>query len=1030
MKELQNQINGLNEKLAAPNNQYQVEKKLLEQQVAEKESTLAKFKVVKYPKPSDLPVFNTELAVLQQKIEEQQQYIQQVVDLCNNRLTQIEYGQQQVIQLTELAEDRHRQILHLNAQNSQLVEQNRQIQSKKTWRYTKPIRQLGGFLNRQLIRSTEVNALPLNQLESIDSKTWQATGDDPYFLLRPQSKHLFNSGWVWLSYEFSSVKGVEQEIYFDLGSGFVPELCLKFMAIQGRNRIPLYLPKNLKALRLDPQTGSGLFELHTLMLEKTSEQKDAYGVNDYLQTQDQFPWQLQPVHQLTADTERCGWWQSSGNDPHFMLKGEMPRAGWYMVELKVKMGSGQENARFYFDLGDELNERDSINLPLKDGRVTKRVCYFRQPPKVIRFDPMEREGDFNLQHLKFVKLTERFAISRMLTKLKTRHSEFQGQSTGQIRKVIDQRARQQQKPLPELMLEHYGDCFKVDMGQVSYKDWIARVESPLFADREAIASEIAAFTWQPLISVVMPTYNTDERLLRACIDSVINQSYSHWELCVADDNSPNSRVREVLTEYAEQDARIRTVFRTENGHISRATNSALEIVKGEFVALLDHDDELSTDALYCVVKALNDNPEAKIIYSDEDKIDEHGRRYEPHFKCDWNRDLLYSQNYISHLGVYDTSLLRDIGGFRTGVEGSQDYDLLLRSVARVKDHQIIHIPHVLYHWRAIEGSTALEAGEKSYTTKAGIKALKNYFAETGQQVRVEEGMVANTYRVRWPIPKPEPLVSLLIPTRDGYEILKQCVDSILAKTIYRNYEIIILDNQTSCEKTLGYFRSFDNHDKVRVLAYDQPFNYSAINNYGVKHAKGSIIGLINNDIEVISPEWLTEMVSHTLREDVGCVGAKLYYGNNTVQHAGVICGLGGVAGHSHKHFPKEASGYFYRLKLIQNLSAVTAAVLLVRRQVFEEVSGLNEQDLTVAFNDVDFCLKVREAGYRNLWTPYAELYHHESVSRGAEDNPEKIARFQREIDYMVNTWQDKLTDDPFYSRNLTMDREDFSITAS
>jgi O-antigen biosynthesis protein len=338
---------------------------------------------------------------------------------------------------------------------------------------------------------------------------------------------------------------------------------------------------------------------------------------------------------------------------------------------------------------------------------------------------------------------------------------------------------------------------------------------------------------------------------------------------------------------------------------------------------------------------------------------------------------------------------------------------------------------VLYHWRAIEGSTASSSKEKTYTTDAGIKALKDYFADNGPQgIEVKEGFVPNTYRVKYPIPDPAPLVSLLIPTRDRLNLIEPCVRSIIEKSTYKHFEILILDNGSCEPETLEFFEAIKKQDpRVNVISYDRPFNYSAINNYGVQQAKGSIIGLVNNDIEVINPDWLTEMVSQVSRSEIGCVGAKLYFENDTIQHGGVICSLGGVAGHSHKHFPRDHPGYFYRLLLPQSLSAVTAACLLVRRHVYEQVEGLDEENLRIAFNDVDFCLKVREAGYRNLWTPYAELYHYESISRGTEDTPEKQERFRAEIAFMQKKWGSMLDEDPFYSSNLTKDREDFSLSS-
>ncbi|MGD9888553.1 MAG: glycosyltransferase [Halothiobacillaceae bacterium] len=565
-----------------------------------------------------------------------------------------------------------------------------------------------------------------------------------------------------------------------------------------------------------------------------------------------------------------------------------------------------------------------------------------------------------------------------------------------------------------------------------YDNWLRNIEPKTIPSNLEIETIINQFNRKPVLSVVLPTYNTSENHLISCLESVLGQSYPYWQLCIADDASTNPRVSEILLDYAKSDQRIRIVLRQQNGHISQASNSALELATGEFVVLLDHDDVLAEHALFYVVKAINDHPQARIFYSDEDKIDEEGRRSNSHFKSDWNPDLFYSQNYVSHLCVYECDLINQVGGFRVGVEGSQDQDLMLRCLPHITAQQIIHIPRVLYHWRMIPGSTAMAFDEKSYTTIAGIKALKDYFEENFPVgVQVEEGKLPNTYRVKWPIPTPAPLVSLLIPTRDRKELIETAVRSIIDKTTYSNYEIIILDNGSVEQKTLDWFAAISQIDKrVRVIKYDHPFNYSAINNFGVKNCQGHLIGLINNDIEVISPEWLTEMVGHACRHEIGCVGAKLYYSNNTIQHGGVILGIGGVAGHSHKHYPFGSYGYFSRLFLTQNLSAVTGACLLVRREVYEMVGGLDEVNLTVAFNDVDFCLKVRQAGFRNLWTPYAELYHHESVSRGHEDTREKQIRFRNEFDFMQTKWGIALQVDPFYNPNLTKDREDFSISTA
>ena len=561
-----------------------------------------------------------------------------------------------------------------------------------------------------------------------------------------------------------------------------------------------------------------------------------------------------------------------------------------------------------------------------------------------------------------------------------------------------------------------------------YTAWLKRFDQCDSHQTQQQMDCIQQMQSKPLISIIMPTYNAPLQLLREAIESVIAQTYPYWELCIADDASTDSGVRKVLESYQHKEKRIKVTYREQNGHISTASNSAIALVSGDWIALFDQDDLLSTSALYHIAKEINNNPLAAIIYTDEDKIDEKGVRFSPHFKSDWNPDLLFSQNYVSHLGVYASWLIKKVGGFRTGVEGSQDHDLILRCLPYISDAQVIHIPKVLYHWRAIAGSTALAADGKSYTTDAGVKALSDYFSSVDTKISITAGQLPNTYKVCYPIPEPNPLVSLLIPTRDHRALTETCVRSILEKTTYQNYEIIILDNGSEETETLEFFEQIQLEDaRVKVYRYDYPFNYSAINNFGASKASGSIIGLVNNDIEVISANWLGEMVSHALRKEIGCVGAKLYYSDGRLQHCGVILGIGGVAGHSHKYFNGSAHGYFSRLRLTQSLSAVTAACLLVRKEIFQQVGGLDEKNLKIAFNDVDFCLKVREAGYRNLWTPYAELFHHESISRGAEDTPEKAARFEKEVLFMKSKWGTMLSEDKYYNKNLTNIHEDFSL---
>ncbi|MCX2803335.1 glycosyltransferase [Microbulbifer thermotolerans] len=601
------------------------------------------------------------------------------------------------------------------------------------------------------------------------------------------------------------------------------------------------------------------------------------------------------------------------------------------------------------------------------------------------------------------------------------HVQFRGGSKPRAWQYINEEAEASGRHWRDLALAYYNDTFIRRKQGRDYQRWIEEVERP--RSREYCAAEDSG----PLISLLLPTFNTDVTLLKACIDSVLAQTYSHWQLCIADDASTDPAVRECLSEYQQRDARIKVVFREENGHIAAASNSALALAEGDFVALLDHDDTLAPHALGRVATVLQSNPEALLVYSDEDKIGEDGKRFDPHFKPGWNPDLLLSQNYIWHLTVLSRELVNRVGGFRLGTEGSQDHDLLLRCMPYLQASNVVHIPEILYHWRAIEGSTAQSSSSKDYAAEAGLRAVGDYLQAAWSGATVEPGTAPNTYRVRWPVPNSEPLVSLLVPTRDGYDILKPCIDAILTRTDYRNFELLILDNQSRCENTLNYLREVADDPRVSVHRWDYPFNYSAINNFGATFARGEILGLINNDIEPINSDWLTEMVAHACRPEIGCVGAKLYYPNDTIQHGGVILGIGGVAGHSHKYFQRDDYGYFSRLHLVQNLSAVTGACLLLRKSVFEEVGGLDEENLAVAFNDVDLCLKVREAGYRNLWTPYAELYHHESVSRGADNTTAKRRRAQREAEYMRRRWGSLLDNDPAYNPNLTLVYEDFSL---
>lgn len=563
-------------------------------------------------------------------------------------------------------------------------------------------------------------------------------------------------------------------------------------------------------------------------------------------------------------------------------------------------------------------------------------------------------------------------------------------------------------------------CRRLLANAWDYDAWVRQHDTLSESDRAAIVRHAGTFSYRPHFSVVMPVFNAPERWLRAAIESVRAQIYTEWELCIADDASTEAHVRPVLEEYARMDSRIQVVFREMNGHISAASNSALALACGEFIVLLDHDDELPPHALYMVAHALNENPHLDLIYSDEDKIDERGLRYGHYFKPDWNPDLFCGQNLVSHLGVYRTSLVREIGGFREGYEGSQDWDLALRASERIPTKHIYHIPHVLYHWRAIEGSAALGEDEKPYAADAAERLLRDHLARTGQEGEVTR-LACGHFWVRHALASPAPLVSIIIQARNGLGVLRRCIGSIQAKTVYAAYELLVVANPSDDLETLAYLRGLESAGDARVLCYDAPFNYPAINNFAAREARGEYLCLLNNDIEVLSGDWLGEMVSQAVRPGIGAVGALLYYPNDTIQHAGVVLGMGGVAGHSYLRYPKGTSGYMNRACLVQNLSALTAACLVVSASIYHQVGGMDAENLPVAFNDVDFCLRVVERGYRNVWTPFAELYHHESATRGYEDTPEKRQRFQKELEYMRQRWGHLLERDPCYNPNLSLD---------
>ena len=544
------------------------------------------------------------------------------------------------------------------------------------------------------------------------------------------------------------------------------------------------------------------------------------------------------------------------------------------------------------------------------------------------------------------------------------------------------------------------------------------------ARQELDRQEKHKFKYAPKISILVPVYNTPETFLRQMIESVQKQTYGNWELCIANANPANEQVKVILKEYTANDARVKVTDVPENEGIAQNTNKALEIADGTFIGLLDHDDVLAENALYEVVKELNKAVDTDVIYTDEDKVSTAMDEYfSPNFKPDFNLDMLRSNNYFCHFFVAKKELIETVGGFRGEYNGAQDYDLFLRCIEKAE--RIAHIPKILYHWRVHQESTADNPLSKMYAYDAGQKAIEQHLKRCGVTAEVSKTENLGFYRVKYQ-QEGSPLVSILIPNKDQKDTLDQCLKSIEARTDYENYEIIIIENNSTEQETFEYYKQIKN-PKIRVIEWKDEFNYSAINNFGVRHAKGEYLLFLNNDIEVINSDWLGEMLSNCQREEVGAVGAKLYYPDNTVQHAGVIVGIGGVAGSVFVGLKRGYTGYMHRASIQQNLSAVTAACMMVKKSVFEEVGGF-EEELKVAFNDIDFCLKIREKGHLIVYDPYVELYHYESKTRGAEDTTEKIRRFQSEIEYMRSHWSSILKNgDPAYNPNLSLKKWDYSL---
>ncbi len=559
----------------------------------------------------------------------------------------------------------------------------------------------------------------------------------------------------------------------------------------------------------------------------------------------------------------------------------------------------------------------------------------------------------------------------------------------------------------------------------TYREWLRRYGQ---IDAGTLLRRLRQLREQPLISILMPVYNPEPALLEAAIASVRGQIYERWELCLADDASTDPHSRPCLERIAAADARIRLIFREKNGHIAACSNSALALASGAWCALLDQDDLLTADALAQCALELDLHPDAGLIYSDDDKIDPAGVRSDPFFKPEWNPELFLGQNFINHLGFYRTDLMRRVGGFREGFDGSQDYDLALRCIERLEPAQIRHLPRVLYHWRKATGSVAAAPDAKPYAREAARRAIAEHLQRQGIDAQVEACPEnPEAHRVVYSLGKMTPRVSIIIPIRDQIALLQRCLATIKAHTDYAPLEFVIVDNGSREKETLEFLQNLEDTAQARVLHDPGAFNFSRLTNSGAACAAGEILLFLNNDIEATEGGWLHEMVSHAVRKEVGAVGARLWYPDGTLQHGGVIIGLGGVAGHAFPRLPRGADGYFSRALLAHDCSAVTGACLAVRKQLFETIGPFDEKNLPISFNDVDFCLRLRGAGLRNVWTPFANLIHAESASRGHQATRPEQAQFLREAAFMQQKWGFELMHDPVYNINLSLNLPGFDL---
>ena len=708
-------------------------------------------------------------------------------------------------------------------------------------------------------------------------------------------------------------------------------------------------------------------------------------------------------------------------------------SGWgaFCVELETSGQGG--NAGFLIQYGESGQTNTLLDIPYENNRLAIRIVYLEKPIIALKFIPVNGECRFTVRRIGYIPLTPRQAEMRLLDYL-IESIDFRGKKTRSgLKAVLEKSALEQGVPMPEILLGEYTRELMAGR-ELPYHDWIRKAESGEFSSLQELHSRGPAFRKKTRISIIVLAENPGENSLEQTCRSILGQSYPWWELLIAPALAAAVAFPAgALAGCLAGDSRVRMMGAGPGTGAAVQLNRALEMAAGDFVMVVRQGDRLPEGSLYHFARKISEVPRASLLYCDEDRIGRDGTRFNPDFRTDWNPDLFLARDYIGNSAVLRKSLADEVSGFRPGFEGCGVYDLLLRCLPAISPEEVVHIPRILYHRRSVNGGAEPHLSEPdSGRISAETRAVEDYFKRgEGCKVKVEGGIKPGiSRRVRYQVPEPAPLVSMVIPTRDQLGLISRCISSILEKTGYQNYEILIVNNQSREKATLKWLAKIqEENSAVRVIDFDLPFNFSAISNLGVEEARGSIIALLNNDVEVINSGWLEEMVSHAARAEIGCVGAKLYFPDGTLQHVGVITGNNGrrPPWHiCHRDAPDQPD-HLERTMTVRNYSAVTAAVMLVRKSVYQEVGGFDSLNLKVALNDVDFCLKVKAAGYRNLWTPYAELIHHESRSRGYETTPQQQRRYREELSFLQKKWGETLLLDPFCNRNLKQDGSSLSL---